>query len=534
MRDQYVRILFAIFSCMLSLNCGPAEPVSLSTVRFEFGETGTFFFNEAQRTVSRGEVLELSFQLPIDVHFRTSEQWESLRISEPGNFAFGPDFSSFVSSDLKSVQLIGVDLALAVCDGRLFRSEPQSDNDLKRIEVPTRADCLFVGIQLNGRFPSGYEVREVDVSRISRVAFQVERPFEQTLRVGIADGPTGHLTAHLTILGHLTDVPLGEGQIEPTTGLVVLSPQTDEQDLGVWLSATERILPDGRSRRAVGVHVNGMRDGVLLDWPDMLSVSGAPADISTPQPWQGEIRFAEEPPELMITAQMKALTDSDRSTWRISVPSETQVQFPVRPFSTDEMFEDVLARYSMVWSVDGKRRFPSTGETVPTHAWQIHVDGYFRTAVCSEDTQRYAYWSVLSSCDQETPMHQVLVDECGQLVPFEPSEDVVLGMFEVDGFRKAEGTLLGVERTEAGVLDIGRGASAFSLFPTNEPERMLEESFRGPRSRVTVTEQLFRAEGGQLGVPLDEAVIIYAEIWDDLVPYYGVEDGQIHLNAGLL
>ena len=63
---------------------------------------------------------------------------------------------------------------------------------------------------------------------------------------------------------------------------------------------------------------------------------------------------------------------------------------------------------------------------------------------------------------------------------------------------------------------------------------MLEESFRGPRSRVTVTEQLFRAEGGQLGVPLDEAVIIYAEIWDDLVPYYGVEDGQIHLNAGLL
>ena len=131
-------------------------------------------------------------------------------------------------------------------------------------------------------------------------------------------------------------------------------------------------------------------------------------------------------------------------------------------------------------------------------------------------------------------MHQVLVDECGQLVPFEPSEDVVLGMFEVDGFRKAEGTLLGVERTEAGVLDIGRGASAFSLFPTTEPERMLEESFRGPRSRVTVTEQLFRAEGGQLGVPLDEAVIIYAEIWDDLVPYYGVEDGQIHLNAGLL
>ena len=434
--------------------------------------------------------------MPVDVHFRTSEQWESLRISEPGSFAFGPAFSSFVPSDLKSVQLIGVDLALAVCDGRLFTSVEQPDEAIERIDVPNRAVCLFVGLQLNGRFPTGYEVREVDVSQINRVAFQVDKPFEQTLRVGLADGSAGHLGAYLTIRGHLTDVPLGEGQIDPTTGLVVLSPQMNEQELGVWLFASERRLSAGRSRRAVGVHVNAKRNGVLLDWLDMLSVAGAPADIFTPQTWRGEIRFAEEPPKLAITARLNALTDNDRSTWWMSLPSETQVQLPVRPFSSEEMFEDVLARYSMVWSVDGRRRLPATGETVPTHAWQIDLDGYFRTAECEQDTQQYGYWSVLSRCEQETPMHQVLVDECGRLVPFEPSEDVTLGAFEIDGFRKAEGTLLGVERAESGELEIGRGASAFSLIPVTEPERMLPESFRGPRSRVTVSEQLFRAEGG--------------------------------------
>ena len=61
------------------------------------------------------------------------------------------------------------------------------------------------------------------------MAFQVDKPFEQTLRVGLADGSAGHLGAYLTIRGHLTDVPLGEGQIDPTTGSVVLSPQMNEQ-----------------------------------------------------------------------------------------------------------------------------------------------------------------------------------------------------------------------------------------------------------------------------------------------------------------
>lgn len=533
-RNQYIRILFVLLSCMFSLNCGPAEPVSLSTVRFEFGETGTFFYNEAQRMVSRGSVLELSLRLPIDVHFRGSDDWVSIRVREPGKYAFGQAFSSFASGDLKSIEVVGVDLAFALCNGRLFTSEFDSNEGLGRIEVPSRAVCLFVGLQMNGRFPAGYESRQVDVSGISRVALQVERSFEQTLRVGLVDGPSGYLSAYLTIQGHLTDIPLGEGQIEPMTGLVVLSPRVDEEELGIWLLATEKRLSEVRSRRAIGVHVRPRGNGVSLEWPNLLSVSGAPADISASQAWEGELRFSEPPPELTITAHLNALTDNDRSTWRVSMPSEIQLKFPNRPFSSEEMFDDLLARYSMIWSTDDRRRFPSIGETVPRHAWQIDIDGYFRKAGCSGDTARYAYWSVLSSCEQETPMRQVLVDECGQLVPLEPSEDVVLGAFEADGFRKADSQLLEVERAESGELDVGRGASAFSLLPINEPQRMLAASFRGPRSRVTVTEQLFRAEGGQLGTPLDDAVIIYADIWNDLVPYHGLDDGQIHINAGLI
>ena len=51
------------------IGCGPAAPVEVSAVRVVVGESGTLYFNQAQREVTRGEVVELSLQLPTDFHF---------------------------------------------------------------------------------------------------------------------------------------------------------------------------------------------------------------------------------------------------------------------------------------------------------------------------------------------------------------------------------------------------------------------------------------------------------------------------------
>ena len=50
------------------IGCEPAAPVEVSAVRVVVGESGTLYFNQAQRDVTRGEVVELSLKLPTDFH----------------------------------------------------------------------------------------------------------------------------------------------------------------------------------------------------------------------------------------------------------------------------------------------------------------------------------------------------------------------------------------------------------------------------------------------------------------------------------
>ena len=52
--------------------CGPAEPLNLSAIQIEIGESGTLFYNRAQQTVRAGDTIELSVQLPQIYIFTTA------------------------------------------------------------------------------------------------------------------------------------------------------------------------------------------------------------------------------------------------------------------------------------------------------------------------------------------------------------------------------------------------------------------------------------------------------------------------------
>lgn len=515
--------------------CGPAEPVALSTVHFEFGESGTLFYNQAQRQVERGQVLDLSLQLPLDIHFSSGMDWQSIRVVRTGNIAFGPSFDVFSNGDLVDVELAGADEVVAVCDDRIFKSERAAGQTEERlISLPNQMGCTLLGLRLDGRFPTQYELRAIISGQVTRVVFQPILAFEQTLRVGTESTKSGYLQSFVTLKGYLTDIPLGEGGISSETGLAVLSPQEESDALGIWLRMNERSVSDAVSHSITGVHVERSRSGVLLEWPAPIAYSSAPGDLMTRTPWTSTIGFAQTPPEGQLLGRIRSLTGSDLSEWSITLPLADDVRFPERPFMSSEMLRHVSATYDLVWSSDGVHQMPRAGDTVPAHAWLMQTRGYFRSAQCQEAPRIYGHWSSIETCELEKPRHSVLIDECGILIPYLTTTDVESGRLDGDRFTRENGTVLPVEISEAQSLDIGRGASAFSLVPEFDSGVELPDEFQGVRGTITVTEQVYEFQGGVIGLALDEAILIFSAPWQTVVPYQGTRNGQVLIRSDIL
>ena len=93
LEDFEVNGLLRAFSLVVlviaTLGCGPAEPVGLSAVKVEIGESGTLFYNRAQVMVRQGDAIDLSLQLPLDIHFHNGSQWWSTRVETGGGSALG-------------------------------------------------------------------------------------------------------------------------------------------------------------------------------------------------------------------------------------------------------------------------------------------------------------------------------------------------------------------------------------------------------------------------------------------------------------
>ncbi len=514
--------------------CGPAEPVALSTIHLEFGESGTLFYNQAQRLVERGESLDLSVQLPLDIHFNSGD-WQSIRVLRSGAFAFGTSFDAFMSSDLAEVEVAGADDVVAVCDGRLFESEPVLDIPNERsLYLPRRAVCSVLGVSMDGRFPRRYELRTIESQTVSRVVFQPNQAFEQTLRIGTDSSQPGYLSSFLTLDGQLTELPLGEGGIMRDNGLVVLSPRAESKALGVWLVMTERRVSDTQTYAVSTAHIDAQRSSALLQYPQPIAYSSAPAELRSSSPWTNGIGFADTPPDAQLKARIKPLTATDRSTWSISVPLTETVTFPQRPFASMEMYSHVEAEYDLIWTSDGHHHLPSVGDSVPAEGWMIRRQGYFRTAECDGEPQIFGYWSTIESCELEIPLHSVLIDECGAMMPFLGRTEIESGQLETDRFVRSTGMELPVETGDDGVLQVGRGAQSFSLVPSFFSSFDLPEAFLGVRSSVSVTEQVYEFQDGAIGLALSDPVLVWSAPWQTVAPYEGKQSGEIVIRSGIL
>jgi hypothetical protein len=529
----------SVFTPLLILvalwGCEPADPVSLSTVHFEFGERGTLFYNQAQRVVERGQALDLSLQLPIDVHFSNGSDWHSVRVLGATEIAFGPSFEGFISGDSMQIEVAGADEVVAVCNHRFFRSEWIGEQlNEQVISLPAQTDCTLLGLKLDGRFPTQYELRTIPSGQVTRVVFQPISTFEQTLRVGFESSKPGYLESFLTLEGYLTDIPLGEGGISNERGLVVLSPQQDADALGIWLRVNERTVSAAMNHSVVGAHIDRSRVGVLLDWPAPVAYSSAPGNLMAHTPWTNTIGFAQTPPDGEFQGRIRALTGGDLAEWSIKVPLTDEVVFPERPFATTEMYRHVSAAFDLVWSSDDRHRLPITGDAVPGSAWLMQARGYFRSAQCDADASIYGHWSSIETCELETPRHSVLIDECGVLIPFLTTTDVASGRLDGDRFIRENGTVLPVEMNDELSLDVGRGATAFNLLPDFESGLELPDEFQGVRGTIAVTEQVYEFQDGAVGFALNDEVLVLSARWQTVAPYQGTGGGKVLVRSDIL
>ena len=525
----------ALISFLLSMSicaCGPAEPLNLSAIQIEIGESGTLFYNRAQQTVRAGDTIELSVQLPLDLHFHNGTDWWSHRLETPNIVRFGTEHAGRLPAASRVLEIAGADEVVARCDERLFYAEPSTFMSTeKRIAVPQSTTCSFLGLAMDGPYPTRYDLRTLDTNALNRVVFQPSTTFEQTLFAQAETGALAHITASLTLDGLITRFPLGEGGVSGTDALAVLSPFQGDS-LGVWLSASERFAVKTQARRRVALHLSSDETEVRIPWSQAVTISPAPSAITRTTPWAGSLRILAGEGTGYLRASFQPLAESDGSMWRVVMPVQSEIVLPERPFMSETMLEQVKVGFSFVSSSSTIKSMPVEGDIAPAYVFETTYEGYFRTGECDASVREFSFWSVLEQCDAEQPLYEVMVDECARLLPHQPDDRYPRGILGTENFSRDNGTVYPVREDEDGVLTVGSGSQTFTLVPKDTSGVALPNTFQTLRGKVQVSEHIYEYRDEQVGLALGDPLIVYASPWREQAAFQGRSSGDILVRAG--
>ena len=445
--------LFTI--CILS--CQSAAPVSLGVLTVKALQQGTLFLNQAQHVLRTEERFTAPVRFPQVVHFFNGRTWFTYTAVDESELFLGAVPSGESALGRRRVTVHGVSQVAFVCNDRLLEGHQNEARDPIEMLVPEDEACAVLGMITRDGYPSYYVYQPALQPEVETLFLTPDALFTQDLSIGTRERRS-FVQSFVTIRGLLTSIPLGQGMVDESSNLVVLSPEYEE-DLGVFVRAVKWRPQFELPIDEVSIHLSSEVESARIPWGEDPQLTPTPGTFEQHVPWNGEILLRASDLGQSIRVEMKSLYSKTAEAWIIHSSDAREFVLPDRPRLHAQDLENVSIE--IVWFSGASQQFrhPGVGETVSAYLSSRTWQGIFRSAPCEGTSEPFSLWSNAQECDAPKETSPVWIDDCGRLLSPNERGIVVPGTFENSAFSSLDGRQLpyAVDGRDIQVLDGVRG-----------------------------------------------------------------------------
>ena len=489
--------------CILS--CQTADPVSLGVLTVRALEQGTLFLNQAQHVLRTEERFTAPVRFPQVVHFYNGRTWFTYKAIDESELALGAVPTGESVLGRRRVTVHGVSQVAFVCNDRLLEGRQNEAREPIEMFVPENDVCAVMGVITRDGYPSYYAYQSALQPQVETLFLTPDALFAQDLSIGTAERKS-FVQSFLTIRGLLTSIPLGQGIVDESSNLVLLSPESDE-GLGVFVTATNWRPQFELPMDEVSIHLSPEVTSARLPWGEFPQLTPTPGTFDQHVPWNGEVLLRASDLGESLRVEIKSLYSKNAEEWVIHSSDALEFVLPERPRLEAQDLENVSIEIVWFSGESQKFRHPGVGEHVSAYLSSRTWQGMFRSAPCQGTGEHFSLWSNAQACDGPQETSPVWIDECGRLLSPNERGIVVPGTFDSESFSSLDGRQLPyvVDGRDIQVLD---GVRGFQLKALPDENSRVVPDLVGHWQSVALYEQIFEeGESGDL-VPLGEEFLI--------------------------